>query len=71
MVYFSFGTPTLDPNKIYVDSCSAYTQLMEEIYATKIHQAKNALYVECNTVVLVILKQLNCELWITGSTQKV
>ena len=37
-----------DTNKIYFDSFSAYNQVMDEKYATRIHQAKSAIYEECN-----------------------
>ena len=39
----------LDSNNIYLDRCSTYNKLMEEKYATKIHQPKSALYGEWNT----------------------
>ena len=48
---------TLDLKKVYFDICSAYNQPVEENNATKIHQAKSALYGECSKGVSVIKKK--------------
>ena len=40
-----------------MDRCYTYNEIMEETYTNKIHQAKSALYGECNAGVSVTKKK--------------